>query len=1010
MAELSRLLGSTVKLAAAVVPPALTGASFWSSVQRHPWLAVAVLAIYELGVAAWTFGTKVATELTKRLVPGTADWVEKTVRQRITRHERRYLRHLKETNLYVDLKGFTTRGPYTSTLDRVFVNMSLIPQPTNSVSNAVIDGDDFYFGSVFDDRTISVWDLLRTVDRKTVPLAIIGPPGSGKTTLLKHVALSLARRDRTSNIPSQFRKKIPIVVTLRQYAAHIIEAPSCTVADLVNISLSRAGIIEPAGWLAKQLREGQCVVMLDGLDEVATRTDRQAVVDWVETQILRYPGSHFVLTSRPYGYAAHPINSATFAKLAPFTEGQIDQFISQWYLDTEVRSKGNDSQTIREEALAGADDLTRRLKSSATLYRIAVNPLLLTMVANVHYYRGALPGNRIELYREICQVFLGKRQEAKQLDIDLSTDQKESVLRRLAFEMMKGRQRDVERSEAARLIKSQLARVKPGADPSEFLTSVEQMSGLLYEREDGYYCFAHLTFQEYLTAAYIAENNQAEILAGRVSDEWWRETTLLFVAQYGGDDIMRACLSGERPSATAIALAVDCAAEARELSPDIRQSLERLLAREATDASRRQLVTNVLLIRKMRDSVHVLPSTWLCMSPVTNEEYALFTEDSALPVPALEQPERRNAPPSVVGTDPVLGITREAASMFVNWGRSMIGDLRLPTAEEIKRGLKGSDSTAQDLAIWATHEQGITLYKQHLNDIPDLADRLAEQLLIDTTKVTWLAENDDVVAASLAREVPGRLATLASVALGIDCRNALHLKLAVTEIPGTDQITADWDVETNRGAPIRLRIWSAGDELVELHGYNELAEEQRHSDTITSLLAGVKSLGHSDNGMFANGLDRGRLGELAIQLGNIDAHVVPSPRLCSILQELVTFVADLAVSRRTDKFFRCARVGAASLALSMLYRRDELTRRVRPEVDIPVSDQEGTCYSVLVELLVSLSMLQWRAAGELEPNETLLLVKSASSPGHSRIPNQSTRHARRVMIPRDAAGRRPDRR
>ncbi|MEU7661934.1 hypothetical protein AB0B60_26120, partial [Streptomyces lincolnensis] len=32
------------------------------------------------------------------------------------------------------------------------------------------------------------------------------------------------------------------------------------------------------------------------------------------------------------------------------------------------------------------------------------NPLLLTMIANVHRYRGQLPGSRAELYAEMCDA------------------------------------------------------------------------------------------------------------------------------------------------------------------------------------------------------------------------------------------------------------------------------------------------------------------------------------------------------------------------------------------------------------------------------------------------------------------------------------------------------------------------------------------------------------------------------------------------------------------------------
>ncbi len=47
-----------------------------------------------------------------------------------------------------------------------------------------------------------------------------------------------------------------------------------------------------------------------------------------------------------------------------------------------------------------------RLDGAPGLYDLTVNPLLLTMIATVHRYRGALPGSRVDLNGEICQVML----------------------------------------------------------------------------------------------------------------------------------------------------------------------------------------------------------------------------------------------------------------------------------------------------------------------------------------------------------------------------------------------------------------------------------------------------------------------------------------------------------------------------------------------------------------------------------------------------------------------------
>ena len=65
-----------------------------------------------------------------------------------------------------------------------------------------------------------------------------------------------------------------------------------------------------------------------------------------------------------------------------------------------------DTVAVRAEATKEARDLLERISASRELNQLAVNPLLLTMMATIHRFRGKLPERQIELYREIWEVFL----------------------------------------------------------------------------------------------------------------------------------------------------------------------------------------------------------------------------------------------------------------------------------------------------------------------------------------------------------------------------------------------------------------------------------------------------------------------------------------------------------------------------------------------------------------------------------------------------------------------------
>ena len=126
----------------------------------------------------------------------------------------------------------------------------------------------------------------------------------------------------------------------------------------------------------------------------------------------------------------------TVLEVRPFTIEQVERFINKWYLANEIMSKQKDDPGVRMRARADARALLQQLRNTPALFALTVNPLLLTMIATVHRYGGELPGNRVALYAEICEVFLGKRQKARGQVLELSPAQMQFVLESLAYHLM----------------------------------------------------------------------------------------------------------------------------------------------------------------------------------------------------------------------------------------------------------------------------------------------------------------------------------------------------------------------------------------------------------------------------------------------------------------------------------------------------------------------------------------------------------------------------------------------
>ena len=422
-----------------------------------------------------------------------------------------------------------------------------------------------------------------------------------------------------------------------------------------------------------------CIVLLDGLDEVARQEDRTKVAAWAEGQISQYPRNDYVITSRPHGYRTAAVSGAAVLQVRSFTSAQVNRFVHGWYLAAERHSTGADGQDIAARARSGAEDLLRRLEDAPALHDLAVNPLLLTMIANVHRYRGALPGSRADLYGEICEVMLWRRQDAKNLAAALAGDKKETLLRGLAYAMMQRKLRDLSREEVCAVFGPALRRL-PGRLTAEDFLADAGSNGLLVERESGLYCFAHHTFQEYLAAAHIRSKGLASVLAKTVDDPWWRETTLLYAAHADADPIVAACL--ESGTITALALAFDCDEQGSEIAADLRDRLEDLLAEVSnpgTGQKRRHLIAAVLLTRHLHQQVRTGSGTRICTRPVTGGLYRLFRNDTQAPAP--------DGPPSAVaGTEAARGMRASDASAFVQWVNDIIGGepvYRLPRAAEL---------------------------------------------------------------------------------------------------------------------------------------------------------------------------------------------------------------------------------------------------------------------------------------------------------------------------------------
>ena len=489
---------------------------------------------------------------------------------------------------YYEQLNYTCRDYLTQGLDKdkilklqkVFVPLKIATQDARTVDPRMMQGVN---NQAKNPKEKQIWDFLAAMGKESAfrRMVILGAPSSGKTTLLRYIALTYANNTQRK-VHRRAPKLIPILLYLRDTRQEIVKNKP-PLADLITQQIKNKRKIEPLNpppnWFHDRLRNHKCLVMLDGLDEVADTKQRQQVRDWVDEQIQQYPDTCFILTSRPYGYKSAPLKQGVTALVVkPFSFKQMQQFLRNWYLQTEIMSRaGEDDLGVQEEARKQADDLIDRICNSKPLADMAVNPLLLTMIATVHRRGNVLPGKRVELYKEICQVLLERRQRAKNIADSLTATQKQSVLQQLALSLMCKKTREFKFSNIISLssVASQLQKVTTEITLEAFIQQIKDVCGLVVEKELGIYEFAHLSFQEYLAAVEIKDSNQENILIDNLNDSWWHETIRLYVAQSDATNIILTAL--ENPTVDSIALAYDCLEEGLSVDAKVREELENRL-------------------------------------------------------------------------------------------------------------------------------------------------------------------------------------------------------------------------------------------------------------------------------------------------------------------------------------------------------------------------------------------------------------------------------------------------
>ena len=464
-------------------------------------------------------------------------------------------------------------------------------------------------------RSFTLEELLK--ERRAV---LLGDPGSGKTTVTRYVAWALAAGDYRE-VGEAIRGRLPVLVRLASYGKALEADRELTLLDYVGSQLMPRVAFGPM--LRAAVEAGECLMILDGLDEVTDPDLRGDVALRIQALVNRNAGNRFLVTSRIVGYDHTPLTREyQHATLQELDDDDRKRFVGLWY--AAIRSEIHDRDLAMQEA-----ELLETLETRPQIARMGANPLLLTIMVLMHWRGVKLPSRRVQVYQTATDTLIEYRTTER---AKLDAEEVKQLLAPVAYYILSSNVGGViaRHDLLPRLREGIIA--QRGCDEEEaesicreLVALLSEQSGLFLERgldaeRRPVYGFLHQTFAEYLAALHLSNlflDGSFE-LGKYIHRSAWKEPLLLLAghlslfSQIHVTRLLRAILDHPCPYEDIlrrnVLLAAECLADDIQVAPKVRDEVLKKLAEMLLDEATKPRKAATELYRPVGRSRHREPA------------------------------------------------------------------------------------------------------------------------------------------------------------------------------------------------------------------------------------------------------------------------------------------------------------------------------------------------------------------------------------------------------------------